>query len=255
MLVYRDVMDIMRTDIGHGTPYLLLHGGAGPMSFATFGALLVNDGRVVTPTHPGFGGTERPDEFDSVGALAARYLELIEELDLTDVCVVGNSLGGWAAAEMALRGSERVASVVLVNAVGIDVPGHPIPDVAALAPHELAQRAWHDPAKMPDLATLPPAVQATLPGNRAALAAYGGSMQDPTLLERLAAVTVPVLVAWGEADRIGDLDYGRAYAAAIPNARFEVVAEAGHLPQIENPTALHALVRAFAHEHSKAQSR
>ena len=225
------------------------------MSFAAFGAMLATEGRVVTPTHPGFGGTERPDELASVGALATRYLQLLDELDLADVCLVGNSLGGWVAAEMAVSGSQRVTSVVLVNAVGIHVPGHAIPDVAALSPQELAQRAWHDPAKMPDLTTLPAAVQATLPGNRAALAVYGGNMQDPTLLTRLAAVTVPVLVAWGEADRIGDLDYGRAYAAAIPNARFEVVADAGHLPQIENPAALYALVQAFAREHSDGQPR
>ena len=103
---------------------------------------------------------------------------------------------------------------------------------------------------MPDQATLPPAVQAVLPGNRAALAAYGGTMQDPTLLGRLAGVSIPALVVWGEADRIGNLDYGRAYAAAIPMARFEVVARAGHLPQLENPDALHALVRDFAQQHT-----
>ena len=76
-------------------------------------------------------------------------------------------------------------------------------------------------------------------------------MQDPTLLGRLATVTVPTLVVWGEADRIGDLDYGRAYAAAIPGARFEVVARAGHLPQLENPEALHVLVRDFAEQRTQ----
>lgn len=103
---------------------------------------------------------------------------------------------------------------------------------------------------MPDPASLPAAVQATLPGNRAALATYGGTMQDPDLLGRLAAITLPTLVVWGEADRISDVDYGRAYAAAIPDARFELLRGAGHLPQLEQPDALLALVRAFVQEHA-----
>jgi pimeloyl-ACP methyl ester carboxylesterase len=243
-------MEITKTDTGHGRPYLLLHGGAGPMSFTGLGIMLAGHGRVVTPTHPGFGGTERPPEMDSVGALATRYVELIEELDLADVCVVGNSLGGWVAAEIAAHGSSRVSAIVLVDAVGIEVPEHPIPDLDSLSPAELIEQAWFDPSKAVDPTTLPPAIQATLPGNRVALAVYGGTMQDPTLLGRLGTVTTPTLVVWGEADRIGDVDYGRAYAAAIPGARFELLPRAGHLPQLETPEALHALVRDFAGEHA-----
>lgn len=241
-------MDIARTDVGHGHPYLLLRGG--PMTVAGFAALLAAHGRVVSPTHPGFGGTGRPAELDSPAALATAYVELLAALDLTDVCVVGNSLGGWVAAEIALLGSPRVSAVVLVDAVGVDVPGHPLPDFFSLTPAEVAQRSWFDPSRSVDPATLPPAVQATLPGNRAALAVYGGTMTDPALLARLAAVSVPTLVIWGEADRIGDLDYGRAYASAIPGACFEVLSGAGHLPQLETPDALLALVREFAEDHA-----
>lgn len=220
------------------------------MSMAAFGGLLATHGRAVTPTHPGFAGTPRPAGMDSAAALAARYVDLLAELDLADVCVVGNSLGGWVAAEMALLASPLVAAVVLVDAVGIDVPDHPLPDLASLTPPELARRAWYDPANMPDPTSLPAAVRATLSGNLTALAVYGGDMQDPTLLGRLADVRIPALVVWGEADRISDVDYGRAYAAAIPAARFEVVARAGHLPQLENPAALHTLVRDFAQQHT-----
>lgn len=243
-------MDITRTDAGHGHPYLLLHGGGGPLTVAGFAALLAGHGRVITPTHPGFGGTDRPAGMDSPAALAAAYVELLETLEMTDVCVVGNSLGGWVAAEIALLGSPRVSAVVLVDAIGIDVAGHPLPDFFALTPAEVAQRSWFDPSKSIDPATLPPAVRATLPGNRAALAVYGGTMADPALLARLTAVSVPTLVIWGEADRIGDLDYGRAYATAIPGARFEVLSGAGHLPQLETPDALLALVRGFAEDHA-----
>lgn len=253
-LIYGREMDITRTDSGHGRPYLLLHGGGGPATVAGFAALLAEHARVVSPTHPGFGGTGRPAGLDSPAALAARYVDLLAELDLTDVCVVGNSLGGWVAAEIALLGSPRVGSVVLVDAVGIEVPGHPVVDFFSLSPTEVAQRSWFDPSKMVDPATLPPAVQATLPGNRAALAVYGGSMQDPTLRARLAAVTVPTLVVWGEADRIGDVEYGRAYAAAIPGARFELIPGAGHLPQLETPEVLLTAVQTFSAAHTTSQS-
>lgn len=238
-------MDITLTDTGAGHTYLLLHGGGGPGTVAAFAVLLAGHGRVVTPTHPGFGGTDRPASLGSPAALAGRYVELLTELDLTDVCVVGNSLGGWVAAEIALLHPTRVSSVVLIDAVGIDVPDHPVPDFFALTVAEIAQRCWYDPTKMVDPTTLPPAVRATLPGNRAALTAYSGAGSDETLLGRLAGVAGPVLVLWGEADRMGDLDYGRAYAGAIPGARFEVLPHAGHLPQVETPQELLDHVVAF----------
>jgi pimeloyl-ACP methyl ester carboxylesterase len=87
-----------------------------------------------------------------------------------------------------------------------------------------------------------------LAGNRATLAVYGGSITDPTLLGRLAGITVPALVLWGEADRIGDVDYGRALAAAIPGARFEVLEGTGHLPQMETPDVLLEALKAFIGE-------
>jgi pimeloyl-ACP methyl ester carboxylesterase len=95
------------------------------------------------------------------------------------------------------------------------------------------------------LAALSPEQRAAMAGNRAALATYAGSMVDPSLRARLAGVTRPTLVAWGESDRIFDIDYGRAYAQAIPGARFQRLAESGHLPQIETPAELAAAVWAF----------
>ena len=86
-----------------------------------------------------------------------------------------------------------------------------------------------------------------MPGNRASLAAYAGTtFTDPTLAGRLAGITVPTLVVWGEADRICDTDYGRAYAAAIPGAQFRLLTGAGHLPQIETPALLLDAIWNFA---------
>lgn len=234
---------------GAGRPVLLLHGGAGPVSVAGFARRLAEHAgvRVVAPTHPGWDGTPRPEGLTSVPALAELYDALLEQLGLEEVTVIGNSLGGWIAAELAVGRPATVARLVLVDAVGIEVPEHPIPDFFALAPAEVAARSWFDPtrAPLPDLAALSPAAREVFAGNRAALALYGGSMQDATLLSRLAAVNVPALVVWGEADRIVDVDYGRAYAAAISGARFEVLPTSGHLPQLETPDALLGVLGPF----------
>lgn len=243
-------VELAVTERGVGRPYLLLHGGGGPQTVAPFAELLADSvpAHVITPTHPGFAATTRPDALTSIRGLAALYLALLGALDVTDVTVVGNSMGGWIAAEMALLHSPRISGVLIVDAVGIEVPGHPVADFFSLTLDEVAQHSYHDPDKFRiDPTALPPALRAAMPGNRAALAVYGGTaMTDPSLAGRLAKVTTPTLVLWGEADRIADPDYGRAFAAAIPGARFQLLTATGHLPQLETPDQLLAVIRDFA---------
>src|SRR5580700_4269958 len=98
------------TEYGTGQPFLLLHGGAGPQSVTGFAEMLAAAGsRVIVPVHPGFGGTARPDYLHSMRGLALVYAGLLDELGLGDVTVIGNSIGGWIAAEMALQASPRVS--------------------------------------------------------------------------------------------------------------------------------------------------
>jgi pimeloyl-ACP methyl ester carboxylesterase len=140
-----------------------------------------------------------------------------------------------------------VASVILVDAVGIEVPGTSTVDFFSLALPQIADYSFFEPDRFRmDPATMPPAALAALPGNRAALAVYGGAtMSDPTLAGRLSAVATPTLVIWGEADRIADVEHGRAFAAAIPGARFELMPRTGHLPQVETPERLLEIIAAF----------
>ncbi|HXT87780.1 MAG TPA: alpha/beta hydrolase [Trebonia sp.] len=248
------VVEVAVTERGAGHPVLLLHGGGGPQTVTAWadGLAAARGARVLTPVHPGFNGTPRPRDLDSIGGLARLYVALLDELGLHDVTVVGNSIGGWIAAEMAVLGSGRVSSYVLVDAVGIEVPGHPVVDFFRLTPAEVAQRSYYDPATFGiDPAKLPPDAQAAMAGNRATLVVYGGTaMTDPTLASRLGGVRAPVLVVWGEADRIGDPDFGRAYAAAIPGGQFRLLERAGHMPQIETPDALIEAVWSFADAHA-----
>jgi pimeloyl-ACP methyl ester carboxylesterase len=230
------------SEYGDGQPFLLLHGGGGPDTVTGFGELFAktHDVAVIVPTHPGFGGTARPGALTSIRDLAALYVALIGQLELDDVTVIGNSIGGWIAAEMALLASPRVSGSILVDAVGIEVPGHPIADFFSLTMDQVFSLSFHNPEPFRiDPATLPPAAQAAAAGNRAALATYAGAaMSDPTLAGRLAHLELPTLVLWGDSDQIADPDYGRAYAAAIPHARFQLLKDTGHLPQIETPDQL-----------------
>jgi pimeloyl-ACP methyl ester carboxylesterase len=238
------------TDSGTGRPVLLLHGGGGPQTVAGFAALLAEhgDSRVVTPIHPGMGGTPRPDGLSTIRELAAVYVGLLDELDLHDVTVIGNSIGGWIAAEMALLASPRITAQVIVDAAGLQLDAHPIVDFFSLTLDQVADLSYYTPdAFRLNLDTMPAAQKAMMAGNRATLAVYSGrTVADPSLLGRLPAIAVPTLVVWGAADRVVPVEHGQAYTAAIPGARFHLIDTAGHLPQLETPGLLLQVVQDFA---------
>jgi pimeloyl-ACP methyl ester carboxylesterase len=244
------------TERGHGHPFLLLHGGAGPQSVAGFADLLAGRGgaRVITPTHPGFNATPRPDLLDSVPALGRLYSGLVDELDLTGVTVIGNSIGGWIAAEVALLANPRISSVVLVDAAGLQIEAHPSPDFFSLTLDQVTDLSYYNPdAFRLDLSSLPEQQKAMMAANRAALGVYTSTgMADPSLLGRLPAVAIPALVVWGAADRMFPREHGQAYAAAIPDAQFLLIPDAGHLPQLETPDTLLRAVGDFAGAHHPA---
>jgi pimeloyl-ACP methyl ester carboxylesterase/uncharacterized cupin superfamily protein len=237
---------------GTGQPVLLLHGGAGPTSVAAFARLLSDAGyHVVVPVHPGFDGTPRPADLSSIARLAAVYAELLHELDLADVCIIGNSIGGWIAAELALAESgtagSRVSSAVLVDAAGLQLDTAPVPDFFSLTLDQVAELSYFDPAAFRiDPTALPPERAAAIALNRAALQTYAGTaMADPGLRERLSGITLPVIVIWGAADRMIPIEHGHGYVDAIHGAQFRMISHAGHLPQLEAPVELLAVVRDF----------
>jgi pimeloyl-ACP methyl ester carboxylesterase len=211
------------------------------------GFAAARNAEVIVPVHPGFSGTPRPESLRTPRGLAELYVRMLDALGLEEVTVVGNSIGGWIAAEIAALGSSRVSGAVLVDAVGLVVPGHPYVDFSSLTPAEVTARSYRAPERFGvDPSKLPLEAQAAMAGNRATLATYGGDMTDPTLASRLPSIDVPVLVVWGAADRIGDPEVGEAYAELVPGARLEVISDAGHLPQIETPSRLTELVGSFA---------
>ncbi|MER6571657.1 alpha/beta fold hydrolase [Streptomyces sp. NPDC001093] len=227
----------------------MLHCGAGPRSMAGFAAGMSQHAHVIVPTHPGFDGTARPDDLDTVADLASSYLDLLDELGLHGVMVAGSSVGGWIAAEMALRDTgSRISALVLLGSTGITPePPLAIANPADLGPVRTCELTFHNPDLRLDPAALSDEQKAVMAANQRTLAVYAGDpfCHDPKLRGRLHRVTGPVLVLAGEQDGIVPLDYGRALADSFPRATFAPIPEAGHVPHIEQPGAVFAAIGDF----------
>jgi pimeloyl-ACP methyl ester carboxylesterase len=235
-------------EAGSGRPCLVLHGGGGPGTVAPLSRGLADRMRTLTPTHPGWDG-ELPPGIASIADLAALYADHLAAEDLRDVVVVGSSLGGWTAAELVLGPArERIAALVLIDAVGIAVEGEPIADFFSLDARGVAEHSFHDAEPFyvdPDSLTDEQRERADQAMDAMRALAGDPYMHDPGLRERLAGIDVPTLVVWGEDDRVATAAYGRAYAAAISGARFELLRECGHVPQVECPERTLALIEGF----------
>lgn len=243
-------------ELGSGPPVLFLHGGEGPVT-PNDGYLheLARNFRVIAPWHPGFGPSELPADFRNVDDLAYFYLDLAQAYGLENATLAGAAFGGWVAAEIAIRDTQRFARLVLVDAYGIktsDRTSRDIADMFAMGADDLVAATYRRPELAErDTTRMSEAELAEIVRSREALCYYGWQpyLHNPQLKRWLHRVRVPTLVLWGAQDRIAGPDYGRAYAAAIPGARFELVADAGHFPHIEQPEAFAARVAAFAAAH------
>ena len=238
---------------GHGRPILWLHGEEGLDPEAPVLQALAAHARVVAPSHPGYGHSPEIGRIDTVDDLAYLYLDLLAQLDVRDAVVVGCSLGGWIAAELAVKCTGRVARLVLIGPLGIKVGDREtrdIPDIFALHPDEVLRIQYHDAVgARVDHARLSDDRLTVIARNREATALYAWEpyFHDPKLRGRLHRITVPTLLVWGAEDRFVAADYyGAAYRDAIPGARLETIAGAGHFPHREQPAVVAERIRAFA---------
>jgi pimeloyl-ACP methyl ester carboxylesterase len=228
---------------GSGPPVLLLHGMQSIDPRAPFLDLLGRRAEIIAPSHPGFGHSERPEDFETVYDLVHLYLDLLETLPHEKVTLVGLSFGGWLAAEVAVACCHRLERLVLVDALGIKVSDRETPDVLDVfntSPQEVQRRSWHDAATWaPDYNAMSDDEIVVRARNWDALCLYGWQpyMYNPQLKRWLRRISVPTLVLWGASDGIVKPAYGRAYSALIPGARFQLVEGAGHHPEIEQPDA------------------
>jgi pimeloyl-ACP methyl ester carboxylesterase len=233
-----------------GTPLVLLHGMDTVSPHARFLDLLGRHAEIIAPSSPGFGNTGRPPDFDTIYDLVHLYLALIDELPHEKITLMGLSFGGWLAAEVAVACRHRIGNLILVDPLGIklgDRESRDILDVFNVNPAEVRRCSWHDPAKAPDYDTMSDDELVIHARNWEALCLYAWHpyMYNPQLKQWLGRIRVPTLVLWGASDRIVTPDYGRAYCGLIPGARFEVLPEAGHHPEVEQPERFVERVAAF----------
>jgi pimeloyl-ACP methyl ester carboxylesterase len=226
---------------GAGRPVLMLHGFDTIDPQARFLDLLGRHAQIVAPSLPGFGGSPRPPDFDTVYDLVRLCLALLDALPDDRVSLVGFSFGGWLAAEVAAACSHRLDRLILVDPLGIKISDRETPDILDIfnrSPEEVRRCLWHDPERFaPDYDAMSDEALVALARNREALCLYAWHpyMHNPRLPRWLGRITAPTLVLWGASDRIVTPDYGRAYAGLIPKARFELIERAGHHPEIEQP--------------------
>ncbi|MER6522702.1 alpha/beta fold hydrolase [Streptomyces sp. NPDC001553] len=245
-------LSLTLTESGTGRPCLILHGGGGPATVSGLASHLARTAHAITPVHPGWDGTRRPEWLTGIDDLALAYLRYLQDRGLRDVLVVGSSIGGWIAAEMAVRDTGGILTgLVLIDPVGVHVQGELIRDFFALDARGVAEYAWHDPARSHRGHQTLSADQVALQrDNMTTLRVLAGDpyMHDPKLLRRLRRVEVPALLLWGASDRIATPAYGAAYAEAFGNGRLHVIPEAGHLPQLERPEATFAAIDGHLNE-------
>jgi pimeloyl-ACP methyl ester carboxylesterase len=236
---------------GSGAPLLFLHGAGGLRTDDPFVGLLAQQRRVIAPSHPGFGASGLPDWLDSVDDIAYVHLELLDQLGLPKVDLIGTSIGGWVAAEMATKAPDRFGRLVLIAPVGVKtgpVDRLDVPDMFAMAQDKLQRLLYHDPEKFrPDFKTLTDAQIAVLARNRETLAliAWEPYMHNPKLKHRLHRVSAPVLFLRGESDGLVSAEYLARYAQLFPNATLATIAQAGHAPQLEQAQVTAAKVLEF----------
>ncbi len=251
---YREVLiagsPVAYREAGSGPTLLFLHGSGGADSALAFLMGFTDRMRVVVPDHPGFGRSPDPWWLREIGDLAFAYLEFLEALDLHHVHLVGTSLGGWISLEMAVRDATRLARLSVIGAAGIDPAGIPTGDLFAWGPPERMRQLVASASFAEKLLALKPTAEQVAVAERNEATTrrlcWQPRFHNPLLQRWLHRVRIPTQVIWGEQDRLFPPAYGRRLASLIPGARFATIPDCGHLPAIEKPEELAALLDSAA---------
>jgi pimeloyl-ACP methyl ester carboxylesterase len=232
---------------GEGRPVLFLH-GAGGANWYPLLEILAQTHRVIAPEHPGFGRSKIPEWMMSVGDLAFFYLDFLDALDLKDVHLVGHSLGGWTAAEIAIRNTARLKSVSLLAPAGVRSPEVPFGDIFLWTPEEHARRSFFDRRLIEDRIKQLPNLDVDVQlQNRAAAArlAWNPRLNNPQLPYWLHRIDVPALFVWGKDDQICPFACAEPYMKPLKNAELYALAQTGHALHTERPKEVAAKLASF----------
>lgn len=224
---------------GKGAPLLYLHGANGVPQVPKFLEEFTADWDVLVPEHPGFGESDDPDWLECMDDLAYFYLDWLDHLGIDRLHAVGSSLGGWLTMELAIRQPRRFASLTLIGSAGL------IPPLAGDAhnlfrwtPAQLAHNTFHGEAFVQAALAAPPDAE-TAAKNRHTIARLGWQprLHHPMLHKRLHRLTMPVLLSWGEDDRVLPVTQVPAFQRLLPHAELRTYPACGHLPQVEQQAA------------------
>ncbi|WP_067932463.1 alpha/beta fold hydrolase [Alicyclobacillus kakegawensis] len=224
---------------GAGDALIYLHGATGGGQWLPFLDRLAARFHVYAPEHPGFGASDDLPEMDSIEDLAYFYLDFLDTLGLDGARFIGSSLGGWLAVEIAAIAPHRVSQLILLDAAGLHVEGVNVPDLFMLDDEQVLELTIHNPESLAQRRQALIAADArqaeVMARNRATVAnlAWNPYFHRPKLRHRLHRIQLPVLLIWGEFDRIFPPAIGAEYERLLPDAKLHIIPECGHLPAQE----------------------
>jgi len=235
---------------GRGPQLIFLHGAGGWPLWLPFFDKLAQRYEVLVPEHPGFGVSDNPAWIRNVPDLAMYYLDVLDATYKAPVHVIGHSLGGWTAAEAAVRNSTRIASLTLLAPAGIRVKGHPPGDNFIWSPEEAVRNRFHDQALAEAALAAPPPTDEQLDEqmqNNLSAVKFGWEPRwfNPDLEKWLHRIAVPTQVIWGREDKILPGIYARLWGERVKEAEATVLDGCGHSPHIEKVEPVAAKVLAF----------
>lgn len=223
---------------GNGPKLLFLHGAGGWPTWLPFFERLARRFELLVPEHPGFGSSDDPAWIRNVSDLAMYYLDLIDATCQSPVHVAGHSLGGWTAAEAAIRNCTKMASLTLLAPAGIRIKGIPPGDNFIWSPEESARNRFHDQILADALLALPAPSDEKLDEqlqNQLAAVKFGWEPRwfNPDLEKWLHRITVPTHVLWGRDDKILPAAYAARWGERVNGAAVTMIEACGHLPHVE----------------------
>lgn len=235
---------------GRGPQLIFLHGAGGRPVWLPFFDKLTERFEVLVPEHPGFGASDDPAWIRHVPDLAMYYLDLLEATYKAPVHVIGHSLGGWTAAEAAVRNCSRIASLTLLAPAGIRVKGHPPGDMFIWSPEEATRNRFHDPAFVEAALKAPPPTEEQLDEQmqtNLSAVKFGWEPRwfNPDLEKWLHRIAVPTHVVWGREDKILPSAYAPRWGERVPGVQVTMVEACGHSPHIEKVDQVTDAVLAF----------
>ena len=239
---------------GQGKPLLYLHGIGGWGRWETYHLGMGVTNEVYAPQLPGWQMGKIPPTVTSVRDYAEVMIQFLDTLGIDSVDLVGHSIGGWVALSMAIAHPERIARLILIDPLGLDVPAHPTADLADMDEDTFLTAAFAKTGVVliaGDFGGLLEDVQTgqefkrQWKGRGLVVTLAHGHAADSALTDQLKDISADTLIVWGREDGLVPWQQGEMLAAEIPSAKFTVIADASHSPMREKRETFQHLVHSF----------